>query len=57
MSTSRGYHSVSWGYFEYIRRCSIHQKNIMSASSGYRDSLMGDILSTLGYVQYSGGIL
>ena len=62
MSTSRGYH-------EYIRGCSVHRGDIMMNVGGYHEyiegcsvhwrdtmSTSGDIMSTLGDVQYIGGI-
>ena len=37
------------GYYEYIGGCSVHQRDTMSTSGG-------DIMSTLGDVQYVGEI-
>ena len=48
MSTSGGYHDECGGYHEYIGGCSVHRRDTMSTS--------GNIMSTLGDVQYIGGI-
>ena len=44
----RGYHDKCGGYLEYRGGCSVPWGNIMST--------MGVILSTVGDVQYRGGI-
>ena len=43
----RGYHDECGGYHEYIRGCSVHQRDTMSTS--------GDSMSTSGDVQYIEG--
>ena len=47
MSTSRGYHEYTGGvqyiggYHEYIRGCSVHQRDTMSISGGYHEYIKG----------------
>ena len=43
-----GYHDECGGYHEYIGGCSVHRRDTMST--------LGDIMSTLGNVQFIGGI-
>ena len=45
--------STLGGYPEYIRGCSVHQNDTMSTPGGYLDEC-GDIMSTLGDIQYTG---
>ena len=40
---------------QYIRGCSIHRGDPISTSEGYHDTC-GDIMSTLGDVQFIGGL-
>ena len=40
--------TVQWGYHEYTGGCSVHRGVIMST--------VGDTMSTLGDVQYTGGL-
>ena len=47
-SVHRGVFSISGGYHEYIGGCSVHRGDIMMN--------VGDTMSTLGDVQYIGGI-
>ena len=44
INTSEGCHDSCGEYHEYIRGCSVHRRDIMI--------YMGDIMSTLGVVQY-----
>ena len=48
MSTPGGIPRCMWGYHEYTGGCSVHWRDTMSTP--------GDIMSTLGGVQYTGGI-
>ena len=64
-----GVFSTSEGYHEYIWGCLVHQRDTMSTSGGYHEYIrgcsvhwgdimihVGDTMSTLGDVQYIGGI-
>ena len=68
MSTLGAYHDECGGYHEYTRGCSVHWGDTMS-TPGFTMMSVGDIMSTLGVfstlgdimstpggVQYSGGL-